>query len=81
MNKITRIIGGGWLAGRRTYIVSTAGIISAIAAYIAGDSDIFNMLQTLFTLGGIFFLRAGIHNHHKENTCKSQKNSKTRTAD
>ena len=80
MNTIAKIIGGGFLSGRRTYIVSAAGILSAIAAYAAGGTDIFGMLQTVFTLGGIFFLRAGIHNHHKENECKSQKNSKTRTA-
>ena len=80
MNKIMKIITGGWLVGRRTYIISGAGIIAAVAAYVAGDANIFETLQTVFTLCGIYFLRAGIHNHHKENKCKSQKNSKTRTA-
>lgn len=58
-----KIIKGGYLSGYRTYIISGAGIISAIAAYLVGDSDIFTMLQAIFTLGGIYFLRRS--NEHK----------------
>ncbi len=54
---IQNIVNGGMLAGRRTYIISGVGIMSAIAAYLVGDSDIFTMLQAVFTLGAIFFLR------------------------
>ena len=46
-----RIIKGGYLSGYRTYIISAAGIFSALAAYLVGDTDIFTMLQTVFTLG------------------------------
>jgi hypothetical protein len=52
-----RIIKGGYLSGYRTYIISAAGIFSALAAYLVGDTDIFTMLQTVFTLAGIYFLR------------------------
>ncbi len=52
-----RVIRGGFLSGYRTYIISATGIISAICAYLVGDSDIFATLQTVFTLGGIYFLR------------------------
>ena len=52
-----QIISGGYLAGRRTYIISGIGIISAVGAYLVGDIDVFGMLQTVFTLGGIYFLR------------------------
>jgi hypothetical protein len=52
-----KIIKGGMFAGRRTYIISGAGILSAIAMYLAGDENIFNTLNTIFTLGGIYFLR------------------------
>lgn len=48
---------GGYLSGYRTYIISGTGIISAIAAYLVGDTDIFTMFQAIFTLGGIYFLR------------------------
>ena len=64
---MNRIIKGGYLSGHRTYIISGAGIISAIAAYLVGDTDIFIMLQSIFTLGGIYFLR-------KSNENKGQKN-------
>lgn len=52
-----KIISGGFLSGHRTYVMSGVGILSAVAAYIVGDSDLFTMLQAIFTLGGIYFLR------------------------
>jgi len=52
-----KIIKGGFCAGHRTYIMSGIGILSAVAAYMVGDTDIFTMLQAIFTLGGIYFLR------------------------
>lgn len=54
---MNKFINGGFLRGRRTYIVSGVGILSAITAYLVGDTDIFIMLQSIFTLGGIYFLR------------------------
>lgn len=62
-----KFIKGGYLSGYRTYIISATGIISAIAAYLVGDIDVFAMLQTIFTLGGIYFLR-------KSNETKGNKN-------
>ncbi len=54
MNKFIR---GGFLSDRRTHIMSAVGILSAVCAYLVGDSDVFAMLQAIFTLGGIYFLR------------------------
>ena len=54
---MNKIINGGYLKNRKTYVVSTVGIISAIGAYLIGDEDIFTMLQTVFTLSGIYFLK------------------------
>lgn len=62
-----KIIKGGFFSGHRTYLVSTAGIISAVVAYMVGDSDIFAMLQTVFTLGGIYFLRKSNETKGKNN--------------
>ncbi|MDR1206890.1 MAG: hypothetical protein LBK26_00540 [Rickettsiales bacterium] len=77
---MNKIIKGGFLSGYRTYVTAAAGILSAVATYLSGDTDIFNMLQTIFMLGGIYFLRASVNNElSKEKECKSQKNSKTRT--
>ena len=53
---MNKIIKGGYLKNRKTYVVSSVGIISAIGAYLIGDEDIFTMMQTIFTLGGIYFL-------------------------
>lgn len=63
---IQKIIRGGFLRDRRTHIMSAVGILSAVAAYMVGDSDMFAMLQAVFTLGGIYFL-------HKSNKTKGKK--------
>lgn len=64
---MNKIIKGGFLAGHRTYIISGVGILSAVGAYLVGDTDVFVMLQSIFTLGGIYFLR-------KSNETKGQNN-------
>ncbi|MCL2737359.1 MAG: hypothetical protein FWE17_00655 [Alphaproteobacteria bacterium] len=57
-----KFIKGGWCAGRRTYITSLVGIISAIAAFFVGDVDLFVTLQTVFTLSSIYFVRKKMDN-------------------
>ena len=64
MNKFFK---GGFLNGYRTYIMSGVGIMSAIAAYMVGDTDILIMLQSIFTFGGIFFLRKSNKQKDKSN--------------
>ncbi len=54
---MNKIIKGGYLKDKKTYVVSTVGIMSAIGAYLIGDEDIFTMMQTIFMLGGIYFLK------------------------
>jgi len=54
---LCNVIRGGVLADRRTYIMSGVGILSAIAAYLVGDSDVFTLCQAIFTIGGIYFIR------------------------
>ncbi len=54
MNKFIR---GGYLKNRKTYVVSTTGIVGAMGAYLIGDADIFTTLQTIFMLSGIYFLK------------------------
>lgn len=62
---IRKIIRGGFLRDRRTQVMSAVGILSAVAAYLVGDSDVFAMLQAVFTMGGIYFL-------HKSNKTKGK---------
>ena len=54
MNKFIR---GGYLKNRKTYVVSSVGIVGAMGAYLIGDADIFTTLQTIFMLSGIYFLK------------------------
>lgn len=70
---MNKFINGGYLKGRKTYVISGIGIISAIGAYLVGDEDIFTMLQTIFTLGGIYFLKQESSTKGKQNGKRSRK--------
>jgi len=71
--KIKKIVNGGFLQGRRTYIISGVGIVSAIAAYLVGDDNVFVMLNSVFTLAGIYFLRKSTEGTKNANTRKISK--------
>lgn len=71
-----KIINGGYLQNRKTYVISSVGIVSAIGAYLVGDQDLFTMLQTVFTLGGIYFLKQESSTKGKSNGTNSRKISK-----
>jgi hypothetical protein len=62
-----RVIKGGYLSGYRTYIISATGILSAIGAYLVGDTDLFTMLKGIFPLAGIYFLRRSNETKGKNN--------------
>lgn len=49
-------IHGGMLSDKKTHIMFGVGVMSAIASYLVGDSDIFVMFQAIFTLVGIYFI-------------------------
>ena len=70
---MNKFIKGGYLVGRKTYVISTVGIISAIGAYLIGEQDIFTLLQTIFTLGGIYFLKQESSTKGKNNGTNSRK--------
>jgi len=53
MNKFIR---GGFFANRKTQIMTAVGIISAVCAYLVGDSDLFAMTQALIAIGGVYIL-------------------------
>jgi hypothetical protein len=60
MSTITNIYRGGQMAGKRTYIVSGIGILSCIASYLVGDSNIMETMNNIFPLAAIYFLRKGL---------------------
>ena len=65
--KLSSIIRGGALKGRRTYIISGIGILAASASYLVGDSNLFETLNAIYPLAGIYFLRKGIETKGKKN--------------
>ena len=73
---MNKIIKGGYLQNRKTYVISSVGIVSAVGAYLVGDADVFSMLQTIFTLGGIYFLKQESSTKGKSNGTNSRKISK-----
>lgn len=74
--KMQKIIRGGALAGHRTYIISSVGILSAVASYLVGDTDLFITLQSIFTLSGIYFLRKSTETKRNNNAKNPRKISK-----
>lgn len=76
--KIHKIIHGGCLSGYRTYILSGMGILSAVASYLVGDTDLFITMQSVFTLGGIYFLRKSGETKRKSYAKNTGKISKPR---
>ena len=59
-------IRGGMLSGKRTYIMFGAGVLSAVASYLVGDTDVFVMCQAFLTLVGMYFI------HKSDNTNKGK---------
>jgi O-antigen ligase len=61
MSLIKKILDGGMLAGKKTYVISGIGILSAFGTYLAGDCNLFEMLNAAFPLAAICFLRKGLN--------------------
>lgn len=62
---MSKFINGGFFANRKTQIMTIVGIISAVAAYLVGDSDLFAMIQALLAVGGIYVLHKSKQNKGK----------------
>jgi len=75
---LQKIIHGGFFAGHKAYILSGVGILSAIAYYMVGDSDLFITLESVFTIGGIYFLRKANDTKRKSHAKNTRKISKPR---
>ena len=62
---MSKFISGGFFANRKIQIMTGVGIISAVAAYLVGDSDLFAMIQALITVGGVYMLHKSKQNKGK----------------
>lgn len=57
---LDKIIGGGLLAGKKTYLVAIGVVVTAVLSYLQGDSTLVQMLEAVFLGGGLAFLRSGV---------------------
>ena len=55
-----KILGGGLLAGKKTYIVSIIGALTALGAWLSGDMSAVDAFMAGLAAFGIGSLRAGI---------------------
>lgn len=62
---MSKFISGGFFANRKTQIMAVVGFISALAAYLVGDSDLFAVIQALVAFGGIYMLHKSKQNKGK----------------
>lgn len=64
---MNKFLHGGFFANKKTKIMTGMGVLSAICAYLVGDSDLFATLEALIAIFGFYFL-------HKSN--KGKQNGK-----
>ena len=58
---MSKFINGGFFANRKTQIMTGLGIISALCAYMVGDSDLFATIQALIAVCGFVCHNSGVN--------------------
>ena len=62
---MNKFIHGGFFANRKTQIMTCVGIVSAVCAYLVGDSDLFAAIQAVIAVGGVYLLQKSKQNKGK----------------
>ncbi|MBO4683663.1 MAG: hypothetical protein J5611_03780 [Alphaproteobacteria bacterium] len=62
---MNKFISGGFFANRSTKIMAAAGALSALCAYLVGESDLFATVQTFAAIGGAYWLHKSKQNKGK----------------
>lgn len=62
---MNKFISGGFLANRRTQIMAAAGALSAMCAYLTGESDLFAFAQTVVAICAAYWLQKSKQNKGK----------------
>lgn len=62
---MSNFISGGFFANRKTQIMTMVGIMSAVCAYLVGDSDLFATIQALIAIVGVYVLHKSKQNKGK----------------
>lgn len=70
---MNNILTGGFLKGKKTYITSFVGLVSSVASYFTGAMALPELIQTVFPLLGMVFLRKGIEETENSNKKSNKK--------
>jgi hypothetical protein len=57
---MTDILKGGYLAGKKTYLIAALGVLSTIVAYLVGDLPLVDAAKLVFDGVLAVTIRAGI---------------------
>jgi len=57
---MANIVQGGFLSGKKTYIVMIMGVLGAVASYLMGDLTLMEAFPIILGSLGLGTLRAGI---------------------
>jgi len=62
---MNKFIKGGFLSNRRTQIMTAVGVVSALCAYLTGESDLIAFAQTVIAIGGAYLIHKSKQNKGK----------------
>lgn len=57
---MSKILTGGFLAGKKTHVTAVVGVITAVAAYLTGEAGLADTIQIVLTAVLGSTLRLGI---------------------
>ncbi len=62
---MNKFIQGGFFKRQKNQIMFGVGVLSALCAYLVGDSDLFAMLESVIAIGGVYLLHKSSKNKGK----------------
>ena len=57
---MSKLMTGGWLAGRKTYVTGGLSILGAVGAYLSGDLALPDLIQTTVPAVMLMTVRHGV---------------------
>ncbi|WP_119679672.1 hypothetical protein [Indioceanicola profundi] len=57
---MSKLITGGWFAGRKTYVTGTLTVLGAVAGYLTGELTLPDLLQTAIPAIMLMTVRHGV---------------------
>jgi len=57
---MSKLITGGWLAGRKTYVTGVLSVLGAVGAWATGDLPLPDLVQTVVPAVMLMTVRHGI---------------------